>query len=145
MRKFILLFCAIIFCATVASAQKGLAVAGFFSDAYSSNPHVTLVNMTGSKLDSYGIRKYKSISVVDEPLADRIAAAVAKDGSASQQKEVKYKGGMIYYGFYSLGGSGSARRYLLFLNRRPVGKEKTTLIYIEGNLTAEQVKKIISQ
>lgn len=125
-------------------AQEGLNVAPFFTEAYISDPDVTLVTFSGSQLESRGMTKYKSISVADDaPLADKIARAVSKDGSAAQSKEVKYKNGMLYFGFYSMGGKGKHRRYLLYLNRRATGKEKTTLIYIEGDLDAAAVKRII--
>lgn len=125
-------------------AQEGLNVAPFFSETYISDPNVTLVTFSGSQLESRGLTKYKSISVVDDAgLSDKIAKAVSRDGSRSQSKEVKYKDGVLYFGFYSMGGKGRHRRYLLFLNRRPTGKEKTTLIYMEGDLDAASVKRMI--
>ena len=108
-----------------AMAQEGLNVAEFFSDAYTGNPKVTLVSMSYDKVEKNGMRKYRSISV--------------------ESKEVSYREGQLYFGFYSMGGKRSARRYLLYLNRRPKGKEKTTLIFIEGNLSDAEVKRMINK
>lgn len=127
-----------------ASAQAGLNVAPFFTESYASNPDVTMVSYSGEDLEAKGISKYKSIAVADnKALSDKIYKAVAKDGSLARSKEVVYKEGILYFGFYSMGGKGRHRKYLLYLNRRPTGKEKTTLIYIEGDLDAETVKKML--
>lgn len=127
-----------------AYAQEGLNVAPYFSDSYATNADVTMISLSGKQLEGKGLTKYKSVSVTGNPLlADKISAAVSKDGIKAKSKEVSYKEGQLYFGFYSLGGSGSHRKYLLYLNRRPVGKEKTTLIYIEGSLDDEAVKKMI--
>lgn len=125
-------------------AQEGLNVAPFFSDAYASNPKVTMISYSGNQLASRGLTMYKSISVTDDAaLADKIARAVAKDGSRAESKEVSYRAGQLYLGFYFLGGRGANRKYMLYLNRRPAGREKTTLIYMEGDLDAAAVKSMM--
>ncbi|MDE6279320.1 MAG: hypothetical protein K2M05_05045, partial [Paramuribaculum sp.] len=58
-------------------------------------------------------------------------------------KEVSYKNGQLYFGFYAMGGSENRKRYLFYLNRRAIGKRKSTLIYIEGNLSESEVKALI--
>lgn len=127
-----------------ASAQAGLNVAPFFSESYSKNPKVTLLSLSGLGTQAHGAMKYKSISVSDDPLlTEKIESAVVKDGSRAKHKEVKYKDGSIYFGFYLIGGSGKNRKYLLYLNRNPKGIDKITLIYIEGDLSKEDVKQMI--
>ena len=146
MRRIVL--CMVVGVATVfaAMAQEGLNVAEFFSDAYTGNPKVTLVSMSYDKVEKNGMRKYRSISVEDSPeLADKIGRAVSKAGASAVSTEVSYREGQLYFGFYSMGGKRSARRYLLYLNRRPKGKEKTTLIFIEGNLSDAEVKRMINK
>ena len=128
----------------VAYGQTGLNVAPFFGDSYASNQKVSMITMTDGQLRDKGVRIYKSISVADDiELADKIGKAVAKDGARAVTKDVSYKKGVLYYGFFSLGGVGNNRRYLLYLNRRPTGKEKTTLIFIEGTLDEKAVKRMI--
>lgn len=129
-----------------ACAQTGLNVAPFFSEEYASEKKLTSVTLTGEKCGKLGLRVYKSVSVTDDaPLANRIRRAVAKDGAKATLKEVAYRGGELYFGLYSMGGKGAGRRYLIFLNRRPAGQEKTILVYIEGNISEETVKKLIKR
>ncbi len=130
----------------LAKAQEGLNIAPFFSDSYAGIPNVTLVSMNYDKNSQRGMKKYKSISVADNSeLADKIKRAVTKDGTSAVNKEVSYVGGDLYFGFYSLGGEKGSKRYLLFLNRRPKGIEKTTLIFIEGDLDENAVKSLIKE
>ncbi|MDE6533943.1 MAG: hypothetical protein K2M27_10500 [Muribaculaceae bacterium] len=146
MKRILFIIVAVMVGGMSANAQEGLDVAAFFTEAYTSNPKVTMVSFSGERLESRGMAKYKSISVTDDSaLSDKIARAVGKDGSRSESKEVSYKDGMLYFGFYFMGGTGKERRYLLYLDRRAVGKDKTTLIYIEGNLDMASVKRLIKR
>ena len=104
------------------------------------------MEITGQKLQMAGLTKYKSIVVNnDEKLSDNIEKAVRKDGTIAKSKEVIYKKGKLYFGMYFLGGTGSERRYLYYLNQRPVGKDKTMLIYLEGAITEEMAKSLIKK
>lgn len=126
-------------------ADGKLNIDGFFSTKYASNPKVTVIDVSTDN-PGYNITAYRSISVTgDRELADKIAAAVIKDGSRAKSKEVSFKEGMLYYGFYSMGGTREHRRYILYLNRRPTGKEKTTLVYIEADMDEAAVKKLINK
>lgn len=127
-----------------AMAQKGLSIAGFFQDAYASNPDVTMISLSGRQIEKNGLKIYKSLSVSgNNEIADHIAKAVRKDGSHAKSKEVSYNNGQLYFGFYFVGGSGTERQYILFLDRRAVGKDKTTLIFIKGDIDTEGIKKLI--
>ncbi len=126
-------------------AGGNLNIDRFFSSKYASNPKVTVIDVS-SRQPTDNITAYRSISVSgDRELADKIAVAVVKDGSRAKSKEVSYKEGMLYYGFYSMGGSRENRKYILYLNRRPTGKEKTTLVYIEADMDEAAVKKLINK
>lgn len=128
-----------------AIAREKLNIDKFFTSRYASNPKVTVIDVSNSD-PREAISVYRSISVTgDRELADKIAEAVAKDGSHAQSKEVSYKEGMLYYGFFSMKGILGEGRYILYLNRRPTGKEKTTLVYIEGDLNEAEVKKLINK
>lgn len=127
-----------------AIAQKGLNIDGFFTESFASKPDVTMISLSGSQIEKRGLEIYKSLSVSgNNEIADRIAEAVRKDGSHAKSKEVSYNNGQLYFGFYFLGGSGTERKYILFLDRRAVGKDKTTLIFIKGNMDTEGIKKLI--
>lgn len=127
-------------------AQKGLNVTPFFSDTYKSNPSVTFVEVYGQNLEMAGLTKYISISITaNASLSDSIEKAVKKDGATAKSKEVIYKKGTLYFGMYYLGGKGSERCYLYYLNQRPVGNDKTILIYMEGSITEEMAKSLIKK
>lgn len=126
-------------------AQEGLHVAPYLSDDFSGGPNVTIVKISGERLKDLGMRKYKSISESGDPdLGANLLRCVTKDGSTAVSKEVSYKKGQLYYGFYFLGGKNYRRKYLLYLNLRAVGKQKSTLIFIEGDLSENEVKDMIN-
>lgn len=126
-------------------AQK-LNVSTFFKEEFAKNPAVTMVSVSGEQTDWKGLSVYKSVSVSgNAEMADAIARGVKKDGAKSEFKETSFKDGKLYFGFYGLGGEGPNRKYLFYLDLRPKGKDKTTLIYIEGDWSAEQVKKMITK
>lgn len=126
------------------SAQSGLNVAPYLSDKFTDNPDVTYVSLSGNQLSAAGLSAYKSISeTADDELGAAILNAVTKDGASAVTKEVSYKNGQLYFGFYSMGGTAKKKRYLFYLNRRAIGKRKSTLIYIEGNLSEKEVKALI--
>lgn len=145
MKKTLIIMILTVMCSLQSQAGETLGIDLFFSSKYATNPKVTVIDVSNG--DSNGdISVYRSISVSDDrALADKIAVAVAKDGSKAKSKEVSYKQGMLYYGFFSMGGIGKKRKYILYLNRRPTGMEKTTLVYIEADLDETQVKKLINK
>lgn len=144
MRRMIMII-AILISTAGAWAQTGLNVEQFFDEKYAGDRNVTLVNVSGAQVKGEGLSKYKSISETGEDaLAEKIRRAVMKDGVNAKSKEVTYKEGRLYFGFYSLGGTRKHRQYLLYLDRRAVGKNKSTLVFIEGDLDEKQVKSMIN-
>ncbi len=130
---------------TTVYAQK-LNVSPFFKEDFAKNPAVTMVSFSGEQTDWKGLTTYKSVSVTgNAEMADEIARGVKKDGAKAEFKETSFKDGKLYFGFYGLGGEGRHRKYLFYLDLRPKGKEKTTLVYIEGNWSPEQVKTMITK
>ncbi len=127
------------------NAQK-LNVSPFFKEDFAKNPAVTMVRFSGEKSDWKGLTMYKSVSVAgNAEMADAIARSVKKDGAKAEFKETSFKDGKLYFGFYGMGGEGKHRKYLFYLDLRPKCKEKTTLVYIEGDWSPEQVKTMITK
>ncbi len=123
-----------------------LNVSQFFKEDFAKNPSVTMVAFSGDQTAWKGLTLYKSVSVSgDSAKADEIARNVRKDGAKAEFKETSFKDGKLYFGFYGLGGDGENRKYLFYLDLRPKGKDKTTLVYIEGNWTPEEVKRMITK
>ena len=131
--------------ASFAYGEK-LNVSPLFKEDFAKNASVTMVSVSGEQADWKGLTVYKSVSVSgNAEKADEIAGRVRKDGAKAEFKETSYKDGKLYFGFYSLGGYGQYRKYLFYLDLRPKGKEKTTLVYIEGDWTPDQVKAMITK
>lgn len=123
-----------------------LNVSPFLKEDFAKNPEVTMVAMSGRKANWKDLTLYKSVSVSgDAQKADAIAGAVRKDGAKAEYKETSYKDGKLHFGLYGLGGEGYNRKYLFFLDLRPKGTDKTTLIYIEGNWSPDDVKNLITK
>lgn len=128
-----------------AMSQSGLNVESFFSKEMSKDKSITLVSYEDNGIGNKELVKYKSVTIDgNQSLSDLLMESVMKDAANAKAKEISYKKGELYFGFYSMGGKGKHRRYLLFLNRRPVGKEKTTLIYIEGDMNETDVKELMN-
>lgn len=125
---------------------KELNVSPFFKEDFAKHPSVTMVSFSGEQADWEGLSVYRSVSVSgDTEKADAIARGVKKDGAKAEFKETSYKDGKLYFGFYGLGGQGRHRKYLFYLDFRPKGRDKTTLVYIEGDWSADEVKKMITK
>ena len=125
---------------------ENLNVSQFLKEDFAKNPNVTMVSFSGEQTDWKGLTLYRSVSVSGDPAkADAIARSVRKDGAKADFKETSFKDGKLYFGFYGLGGEGSYRKYLFFLDLRPKGRDKTTLVYIEGNWTPVEVKQMITK
>lgn len=132
--------------ASMTSRAERLNVAPFFKEEFASSPEVTMVAISGRQSKWKGLTLYKSVSVSgDSSKADAIAKAVKKDGAKAVFKETSYNDGKLYFGFYGLGGEGRNRKYLFYLDMRPKGGEKTILVYIEGDWSAEEVKSMITK
>lgn len=125
---------------------EDLNIAPFLKEGFAKNPAVTMVSMSGNKTEWKGLTSYRSVSVAgDDDIADAMARAVRKDGTKAEFKETTFRDGHLYFGFYGLGGDGRHRKYIFFLDLRPKAKPKTTLVYIEGDWTPEEVKKMITK
>lgn len=125
---------------------EGLNIAPFLKEDFAKNPSVTMVSVSGKQSEWKGLASYRSVSVSgDDAKADDMCRAVRKDGAHAEFKETSFKDGRLFFGFYGLGGEGRHRRYLFFLDLRPKGKPKTTLVYIEGDWSPDEVKDMITK
>lgn len=139
----IILYCGL---TSMIGKAEGLNVAPFLKEDFAMNPAVTMVSMSGKQSNWKGLTSYRSVSISgDDEKADAMVRAVRKDGVKAEFKETTFKNGHLYFGFYGLGGEGGNRKYLFFLDLRPKGKPKTTLIHIEGDWAPDEVKDMITK
>ncbi len=129
-----------------ASAQTGLNINQIFSERYRDMKGATETILSGDRLSDAGLDLYHSITFKGHPeLGPVIERLVASDGAKALSKEVKYKSGHLYYGFYRLTKNGNLNRYVLYLNGTLAGEDKIILLFLEGKASPEKIKKLINK
>ena len=150
---FIILMCLVI--GIEAMAQQGLNINRLFNENLITDEWVTQelngkteIIVTGKKAKEMGLSTYHSISLNSGKKQDRdnIESLVKKDGAQAIDKDVEYRNGQLYYGFYTLKPNKSNKRYIFYLNQNLARKSPrniVTVIYMEGKKSPEEVKKLI--
>ena len=131
---------------TQTQAQTGLAINSLLGDRYKHSPHATEIVVTGLKAASIGLDIYHSLSVTDMSQVATIERLVSSDGAKATKKEVEYRSGRLYYGYYVLTRHNGNNRFLFYLNQslaRQSPVNKVTLIYMEGDVSSAYIKKLI--
>ena len=146
MKRFIIIVLTCLLTTMAAVAQKGLNINRLFDGRYKKVAGATEIIVTGSQANEIGLEVYHSVSVTDKTQAEIIENLVVKDGAQAIDKEVEYRNGQLYYGFYTMKKVKRDNRYIFFLNQnlaKKSPKNMVTLIYMEGKATPTQIKKLI--
>ena len=150
---FIILTCLLTY--MMAMAQQGLNINRLFNEDLKTDEWVTQelngkteIIVTGKKAREMGLSTYHSISLNNGKKQDRenIESLVKKDGAQAIDKDVEFRNGQLYYGFYTLKPNKNNKRYIFYLNQnlsRKSPKNVVTVIYMEGKKSPEEVKKLI--
>lgn len=120
----------------MARAQQGLQIASVFQK-YGKQKGVTMVELSNEMLETYQMTLYKSLVFkdVEEALPTILNCLDADKKKAKKVKEV-VAGGQIQSGYYQLPQlKEDVNRFILF----KTGKSSATLIYIEGELDADDL------
>ncbi len=129
-----------------AMAQTGLNINRLFDGRYKKAAGATEIIVTGVQAREIGLTIYHSLSVTDKSQAELVEGLVIKDGAQAIDKEVEYRNGQLYYGFYMMKKSKRDNRYIFYLNQnlaRKSPKNIVTLIYMEGLASQDEIKKLI--
>ena len=129
-----------------AMAQTGLNINRLFDGRYNKASGATEIIVTGVQAREIGLTVYHSLSVTDKNQAELVEGLVVKDGAKAVDKEVEYRNGQLYYGFYTMPKQKHSNRYIFFLNQnlaRKSPKNVVTLIYMEGSANQAQIKTLI--
>ena len=141
--------------ATAASAQEGLNINKLFDKNLITDEWVTRelngvteIIVTGKKAKEMGLATYHSVSIKHGTKQERepFEKLVLKDGANAIDKDVEYRNGQLYYGFYTLKPNKRNKRYIFYLNQNLARKSPSnvvTVIYMEGKKSPEEVKKLI--
>ncbi|MDE6100672.1 MAG: hypothetical protein K2G01_06460 [Paramuribaculum sp.] len=148
-RKILLLICVLTALSPLtARGQTGLNINRLFTDSFRGQKGVTETVLNRERLKSkYQLSLYHSLTITGHPeLAAEIEPLLAADGAKAKNKEVRYKSVRLYYGLYRLNNTAAGKsRYILYLNGHLNGDNKIILLYLEGNVTLEEVKKMLNK
>lgn len=146
MKRIVIILLTVLLTAGVAMAQEGLNINRLFDGRFKKASGVTEIIVTGQQACEIGLNVYHSLSVTDNGQSELVESLVVKDGVSAIDKEVEYRNGQLYYGFYTMKPHKGNKRYIFFLNQnlaRKSPKQVVTLIYMEGKASAESIKKLI--
>lgn len=123
--------------ASAAETQKELRIQEVFQ-RYGKKRNVTMVELSNEMLETYGMTRYKSITIKEDPEALRFTRQCleADQQGARKIKEVTDDGGVVSAYYQLKGAEADINRFILFkVNKKGV----ITLVYIEGDLDSDDL------
>lgn len=120
-----------------AEMQKDLKIQEVFS-RYGMKKNVTMVELSNEMLETYGLTRYKSITIKQDEEALRFVRRCleADQKGARKIKEVVDDGGVVSAYYQLPGNKEDMNRFVLFkVNKKGV----ITLVYIEGELDSDDL------
>lgn len=121
--------------------QKDLKIQEVFQ-RYGRKKNVTMVELSNEMLETYGMTRYKSITIKNDPEALRFTRRCleADQKGARKIKEVTDDGGIISAYYQLPGTEEDVNRFVLF---KVNAKGVITLVYIEGDLDSDDLITIL--
>lgn len=118
-------------------AQKDLKIQDVFT-RYGKSKNVTMVELSNEMLETYGMTRYKSITIKNDPEALRFTRQCleADQRGARKIKEVTDDGGVVSAYYQLQGKDPDVNRFVLF---KVNSKGVITLVYIEGELDSDDL------
>lgn len=143
MRHIITLFLMLAIPLTV-PAQKDLSVGRILDGHYKKNPAVTDVEITGDRLNEYGLTYYHSFTVKgSNKLMQEVVTAFLADEQNAADKELTRVGGKVVTGMYRLKYNGDTNRFLFFKDMRLTNQKQNAVmvIYMEGDISLKSLQR----
>lgn len=121
--------------------QKDLKIQDVFA-RYGRKKNVTMVELSNEMLETYGMTRYKSITIKNDPEALRFTRQCLESDQkgARKIKEVTDDGGVISAYYQLPGKEEDINRFVLF---KVNAKGVITLVYIEGDLDSDDLITIL--
>ena len=129
-------------------SQTGLQIAELFNGQYKRRDNAIEVVVKGNKLERYRLKVFRSLTIKNDPTDfERIEKLVEEDGKNAISKETGRIGERLYYAFYCLPSEKDHYRYIFYRNSslRKVESNELTLIYMEGNVTMDELKRMFKK
>ena len=129
-------------------SQTGLQIAELFNGQYKRKDNAIEVVVKGDQLERYKLEVFRSLTVKNDPKDfERIEKLVEQDEKNAISKETGRIGERLYYAFYCFSPNKDRFRYIFYRNSslRKTESNELTLIYMEGNVTMDELKKMFKK
>ena len=129
-------------------SQEGLRIGELFDVSYKRKNNAIEVTVKGETLKRYRLKLFRSLTVTNDPKDfERIEKLVEADGKDAVSKETGRIGERLYYAFYCFPPHNGRLRYVFYRNSslREVEENELTLVYIEGNVTMDELKEMFKK
>lgn len=129
-------------------SQEGLYIAELFNGQYKRKDNAIEVIVKGNQLERYRLKVFRSLTVKNDPKDfERIEKLVLQDEKNAMNKETGHIGQRLYYAFYCLPFKKDHYCYIFYRNSslRKVEDNELTLIYMEGNVTLDELKAMFKK
>ena len=138
----------LLFATAEAWSQEGLRIGELFDGSYKRKNNAIEVTVKGETLKRYRLKLFRSLTVKNDPKDfERIEKLVEADGKDAVSKETGRIGERLYYAFYCFSPHKGQLRYVFYRNSslREVEANELTLVYIEGNVTMDELKNMFKK
>ena len=143
MRKIFLIVVLMLGWVMEAKSQEGLQIAELFNGQYKRKDNAIEVVVKGNQLERYKLEVFRSLTIKNDPKDfERIEKLVEQDEKHAISKETGHIGERLYYAFYCFSPQKGRFRYIFYRNSslRKTESNELTLIYMEGNVTMDELK-----
>ena len=148
MRKIFLIVVLMLGWVMEAKSQEGLQIAELFNGQYKRKYNAIEVVVKGNQLERYKLEVFRSLTIKNDPKDfERIEKLVEQDEKHAISKETGHIGERLYYAFYCFPPEKERFRYIFYRNSslRKTESNELTLIYIEGNVTMDELKDMFKK
>ena len=148
MRKILIIVILMFAWVVEAWSQEGLYIAELFNGQYKRKDNAIEVIVKGNQLERYRLKVFRSLTVKNDPKDfERIEKLVLQDEKNAINKETGHIGQRLYYAFYCLPSKKDHYCYIFYRNSSlcKVENNELTLIYMEGNVTLDELKAMFKK
>ncbi|MDE6226155.1 MAG: hypothetical protein K2M63_01395 [Muribaculaceae bacterium] len=150
MKRLIFLLIAIAGICFSAFSQVGLNIDRLLNSKYTSDPNVTETYISGDRnkfLRKHNLTAFLTFKGPADKYGKMAEGLIIADAAKAIGKDVRYKGGRLYCGLYTLKPATvkgrKVNRYLYYVNTGAVKGKHLMIVYLEGTLSEAEAHKLI--
>ena len=142
MRNFLIVLSLCFFSFIAAGAQENLAIAQIFNSGYAKRQDVEEIILKGKSLKYANLSLFRSVKVTgNSAIASKMEKLVAIDARKASDKEMRAKGGQLVFAFLAFKKEGGEYAYIFFRQSHQKTKGVAAVVYMEGKMTPNEVKR----